>query len=394
MMATTAFSTAFSATGLVRRIGRGLAALGATAALSACDPAALTGGGGGDGAPAQVALLVPAGSSDGNVAFLAQNLTNAARLAVADLQGANVDLRVYDTAGNAQRAVQVATQAVNEGADIVIGPLFAENANAVGVALAQSDVSVMSFSNNPSVAGGNVFVMGPTFDNTARRLMEYARRQGIGTAYVVNGNSPGEISGRDALVSAASDNGIRVVGTTSFQMSQEGVGSAVPGIVAQAETADALLLTSTTDGALPFLTRLLPENGLPPSAIQYVGLTRWDVPASALSLPGVQGGWFAIPDTRAVSEFSSRYAASYGSAPHSIAGLGYDGIAVVGALQQAGRPLTPSNIRQSRGFAGASGAFRFLDTNATQRALSIATVENQTVRILDSAPSRFGIAGF
>ncbi len=369
--------------------------LALTGLLSACDPAALTGGGGGGGGTAQVALLVPAGSDDTNLSFLAQNITNAARLAVSDLEGADVDLRVYDTAGDATRAVAVARQAVSEGADIIVGPLFAENANAVGVALADTDVNVLSFSNNPSVAGGNVFVLGPTFDNTARRLMGYARQSGIQRAYVINGNSAAEIEGRDAILQAASANGVAVVGTTGFAMSQQGVEAAVPTIVSEvrAQNADAIFLTSTTDGALPFLARLLPDAGLPPSDVQYVGLTRWDVPASALALPGVQGGWFALPDTRAFNAFANRYAAAYGSPPNTIAGLGYDGIAVVGALQQAGQPLTAANLRQSRGFAGASGAFRFLSTNATQRALSVATVRDNSVRVLDAAPSSFAGAG-
>ena len=70
---------------------------------------------------AQVALLVPAGSADSNVAYLAQNLTNAAKLAAADLEGVTIDLRVYDTAGDAAVAAQVARQAVADGADVIVG---------------------------------------------------------------------------------------------------------------------------------------------------------------------------------------------------------------------------------------------------------------------------------
>lgn len=364
--------------------------------LAACDFPALSGGSAGSGAPARVALLVPSGSGNTNLDFLAQNLTNAARLAVADLDGAAVDLRVYGTAGNANQAVEAARRAVAEGAQIVVGPLFAENANAVGVALAQSNVNVLSFSNNPTIAGGNVFVMGSTFDNTALRLMRYARQQGIRSAYVVNGNSPAEEQGRDAILRAAAAANVNVVGTTAFAMSQQGVEAAVPAIArdAQERGADALFLTSTTDSALPFLARLLPDAGLRPGDVQYLGLTRWDVPASAMALPGVQGGWFAIPDTRAFAAFANRYAAAYGSPPDAIAGLGYDGIAAVGALQGSGRALSAENLRQSRGFAGASGAFRFGGDNAAERALAVATVENNTLRVLDAAPSGFGFAGF
>lgn len=380
----------------LRRVVRPLSAIAAAAALSACDPTALTGGPGAGGSDTvQVALLVPAGAGDGNVAFLAQNLTNAARLAAADLDGAQVDLRVYDTAGNAAQAARVTSQAIGEGADVIVGPLFAEAAAAAGVAAAGSGVTVLSFSNNPGIAGGNVFVMGPTFDNTARRLLGYARRQGVSSIMIVNGNAADEVVGRDAIARAAQSVGVSVAATRSFDMSQQGIDAAVPGIVssARASGVDALFLTSNTDTALPFLTNALNGSGLPPSDMQYIGLTRWDVPASALSLPGLQGGWFALPDTRAMSAFATRYAGAYGSAPHSIAGLGYDGIAAVGALAKAGRAQTPGNFTQSRGFAGASGAFRFLQDGSNQRALSVATIRNQQVQVVDAAPTRFGGAG-
>ncbi|QIE41422.1 penicillin-binding protein activator [Meridianimarinicoccus aquatilis] len=382
-----------------RKIGRramirSLGAFTAVSALAACDPGALGNVGGGSGS-VQVALLVPSSAGDGNVQFLAQNLVNAAKLAVADLEGVSVDLKIYDTAGSPERAGQVAAQAVAEGADVIAGPLFAGAANAAGLAAAPKGIPVLSFSNNPTIAGGNVFVMGPTFENTARRILGYARQQGKSNVLIFYGETEAERLGRDAIMRAAQDYGMSIAGTTGFAMSQEGVVAAVPSVAQQARStgADLLFLTSNTDTALPIVAQLLPENGLPPEQIQYAGLTRWDVPASALSLPGVQGGWFALPDTTAVNSFGSRYSAAYGQAPHSIAGLGYDAIAAIGALVGSGQKITPANLTQGRGFAGASGAFRFLANGSNQRALSIGTIENKSLRIIDAAPSSFGSAG-
>ena len=158
--------------------------------------------------PIQVALLVPGGSSQPNDNALAQNFENAARLAIADLQDARVELRVYNTAGgNPQQAAIAATQAVNNGAKIIIGPLFGEAANAAGVAIAGRDVNVLAFSNNGAFAGGNVFILGATFDNTANRLVQYASRQGISRYMVVHGEDlPGNV-GRDAITAAVRGNG-------------------------------------------------------------------------------------------------------------------------------------------------------------------------------------------
>ncbi|HBB85692.1 MAG TPA: penicillin-binding protein activator, partial [Sulfitobacter sp.] len=135
--------------------------------LAACQPVAMSGANSGGpkidtSAPVPVALLVPRGGSASDE-LLATNLENAARLAMRDLDGVEIDLRVYGTAGNASKAAAVASQAVNEGAKIILGPVYGEAANAAGVAVASSGVNVISFSNNPTIAGGNVFVLGPTF---------------------------------------------------------------------------------------------------------------------------------------------------------------------------------------------------------------------------------------
>ncbi len=198
--------------------------------LAACEPVDLgalgSGAGSGGpqiepGAPVQVALLVP--RSDSGAASVAAALENAARLAVAELPGARIDLRVYDTAGQPATAAAQAQRAVDEGARIILGPLFGEAANAAGLAVADEGVNVVSFSNNPSIAGGNVFVLGPTFANTADRLMSYARRQGKQNVVVVYSDDvPGQF-GRSAVEQAASTNGMRVVAAQGYPLSVEGV---------------------------------------------------------------------------------------------------------------------------------------------------------------------------
>ncbi len=219
---------------------------------------------------------------------------------MSELSGVTIDLRVYSTAGDANQAASMATKAVNDGAKVILGPVFAQSANAAGVAVARRNVNVLSFSNNPNIAGGNVFILGNTFQNTANRLTRYATRQGKGKILVVNGQDQAEVQGSAAIQTAIQNSGATLAGTSSFELSQNGIVNALPEISAQVRStgAQSIFLTSGTSGALPFLAGLLPENGVDPASIQYIGLQRWDIPANAMSLPGLQGGWFAIPDPR------------------------------------------------------------------------------------------------
>jgi len=369
--------------------------------LAACQPVSLNGSGGpgiNTNAPVPVALLVPGGSENPSDNLNANSLENAARLAIADLEGVKIDLRVYNTAGNPSQAASVAVQAVNEGAKIIIGPLYAQSANAVGNAVASRNVNVLAFSNNAQIAGGNVFILGPTFENTANRLVQYAKRQGREKIAVVHARTQAGEIGRAAISNAISRAGATPAGVASYEFSQDGIINAVPQIARTIKSggAQAVFFTASTDAALPLLTQMLPENGVNNNVIKYIGLTRWDIPPSTLALPGVQGAWFAMPHPGMTAKFSARYSAAFGGAPLPIAGLSYDGIAAIGALVKSGKAnaLTTTALTQGAGFVGANGIFRLRPDGTNERGLAVAQIQNNQVVIVDAAPSSFGGAGF
>jgi ABC-type branched-subunit amino acid transport system substrate-binding protein len=381
-----------------KSLGQLLVGLGAVA-LSAC---VATGPGTvppGNGGSVQVALLVPSGSGQSQDELFGANLENAARLAMADLSGVNIDLRVYKTGGSPAQASALAKQAVDEGAQVILGPFYSEEANAAGVAVANSGVNVLAFSNNAAIAGGNVFVLGQTFDTTARRLANYAVRNGKSKVLIVHDrNVAGEV-GKASIERGVASAGGSVVGVTSYEFSQNGIVQAASGIVSTAKSsgATALFLTADTAGALPLLSQLLVDNGIDKSTVQFIGLTRWEIPPATLALPSVQGGWFAMPDPGLQAQFRARYAGAYGSQPVPVAGLAYDGIAAIGALAnraKGGAPVSKGDLTQSAGFAGVSGIFRLLPNGTNERGLAVATIRANQVVVIDAAPRSFGGAGF
>ncbi len=389
----------FAAFKLRRNILKGAVALGAAAILAACEPIAVsTGPSVNPNKPVPVALLVPRGSTATGDALLAKSLENAARLAMTDLDGVQIDLRVYDTAGDAATAQTVALKAVGDGAKIILGPVRSGPTNAVGVALAGKGVNVLSFSNNTSIAGGNVFVLGTTFKNTADRLARFAARNGKSRIVTVHAQNVAGAAGREAIAIALAANGGSNAGSVGYEFSQQGVVAAVDDIrdTVRRTGADAIFMTSDTSGSLPLFSQLLPEAGLPPDSVQYIGLTRWDIPAQSLDLPGVQGGWFAMPDPALTGQFRDRYSAAYSAAPHPIGGLAYDGIAAIGALIKQGKSnaLTTTALTQGAGFKGVNGIFRLRADGTNERGLAVATIRDKQVVIIDPAPRSFGGTGF
>lgn len=347
--------------------------------------------------PIPVALLVPHGSGQAADQALARNLENAARLAIADLDGVRIDLRIYGTAGDPARAAAVTEEALQDGAKIILGPLYAEAANAVGLQAASRGVNVLAFSNNTDIAGGNLFLLGSTFQNAAERLVGYAASRGRDRITVAYSDSPAGDVGRRAIEQAIARSSVALAGAVGYQLSQQGIIDAMPQIAqtARANGANAVFLTADVNIDLPFLAQLLPENGVDPAAVQYMGLTRWDGRPQLYNLAGVQNGWFTVPDRTRYSQFVGRYSSVYGAQPHPLAGLAYDGIAAVGALAKIGgsRALSASSITQGAGFAGVYGSFRLRPDGTNQRALAVATIINDQVQILDPAPRGFSGTG-
>ena len=386
----------------LNRACKPLARLGQILALSMVAACTTLSGGGGPAidpnAPVPVALLIPGGSGQSGDELLARSLQNAARLAIADLGNVRIDLRVYQTSGSPAQAQAMAIRAVDEGAKIILGPVYAQEANAAGAAVAARGVNLLSFSNNTDIAGGNVFVLGPTFRNTAARLGRYAVRQGQGRIMVVHDRTTAGEIGRAAIEVGVRSAGGTVVATGGYEFSQNGIVAAVPGIAAAAKAngAQAMFFTADTAGALPLLTQLLADNGVSPQTTRYIGLTRWDIPRATLALPSVQGGWFALPDPGLYAQYQSRYQAAYGEAPHPISGLAYDGIAAIGALVKNGQAnaLTGAALTQGAGFVGVNGIFRLRSDGTNERGLAIAQIQNSQVVVIDPAPRSFAGAGF
>ncbi|SPF77620.1 penicillin-binding protein activator [Pseudoprimorskyibacter insulae] len=390
----------FALLSTARKAGQRLFAVGALLATAACNTSI------GDigasqpsikaGAPVPVALLLP--KSDPTAQSLPRDLENAARLALAGLDGVQIDLRVYDTAGNPTVAAQVAGQAVNDGAKIILGPLYQKNAVAVSQAVAGQGINVLSFSNNTDIAGGNLFLLGDLFINRADRLLGYAKRQGKSSVAVIYENSTGGQVGARAIGQAAVNNGVELVGTAGYDLNSQSLSAAIAktrGYVQQGG-AQSVFLTDNWDQGLSVALQLMPEQGIDPTVTKYMGLSRWDSRRDGFNLAGIKGGWFTVPDMATVQQFETRFQEAYGAIPHPLAGLAFDGVAAIGALVKQGRAdaLSTTALTQSAGFQGSSGVFRLKADGTNERGLAVATIENNQMVILDRAPSSFGGFGF
>lgn len=384
------------------------AGIAAAFALSACvqAPAPVAGSAVGDGGaaastgpapvqappvtgPVNVALFAPLTAQGDRARALARDLQAAAELARDDLDG-DIVLRVYDTGGSQEMAAAAAARALGEGANIFIGPLFGATTQAVAPVAAQRGVNVLSFSTNPQVAGGNVWLTGLLPGTEVDRVLGYAASREIGSVGVLHPqNEYGALAARAAQGSAGRY-GLALGQVAAYPVSFEGIQNttrtAAPGL----RGAGAVLLPDGGD-ALVATASFLAYFDVNPRRVRYLGLGQWNTPAT-LSEQALRGGWFAAPEPALRERFAKRFTTAAGRAPHPLATLGYDAVAVVGAMASGGgaTPFSAAAITAPRGFRGVNGPIRFTPDGLNQRGLAVLEVGDGAFRVIDPAPTDFG----
>ena len=99
----------------------------------------------------KVGMLLPL-SAAGNAGVAAQSMKNAAEMALAEFQNPNIQLLIKDDGATPQGGQQVTQQALEEGSEIILGPLFAGSVPATAQLTRTRGISVIAFSTDSSVA--------------------------------------------------------------------------------------------------------------------------------------------------------------------------------------------------------------------------------------------------
>ncbi len=106
----------------------------------------------------KVGMILPL-SASGNAAVAAESMKKASELALAEFLNPNIQLLIKDDGGSPQGAQQAAQQAIDEGAEIILGPLFALSVPATAQATRTRGINVIAFSTDASVAGRGVYLL-------------------------------------------------------------------------------------------------------------------------------------------------------------------------------------------------------------------------------------------
>lgn len=370
--------------------------------------------------PVRVALLLPFSAPSEAVQKVASAMFDSAQLAAFETGNQRFLLIPKDTKGNPADAAAAARSALADGAEIILGPLFAEEVVSVADVARPAGVPVIAFSSDVASAGDGVYLLSFPPELEIARVTDYA---------ILNGYS------RFGLIAPANDYGARVSNSFAEEIFVRG------GVLVHEERyeqdPDAMLapakrLAQYAQEVVPVELRhgydptapqdpsteegygrgyqavLIPEQGtllraLAPlfpyfnvniNEIKLLGVSAWNNPRLTRE-PALKGGWFAGPDPEITKAFESRFAAAFGSPPPRLASLSYDATLLAARLSQAPRKrgrFDEAAITDPNGYFGADGLFRLREDGSVERGLAILEIQPEGIRVIDPAPRSFAPA--
>ncbi len=340
----------------------------------------------------KAALILPLTAS-GNAGVAGQAMRNAAEMAIAEFNSPNIQLLVKDDGGTAEAARQGAQQALDEGAEIILGPLFAQSVSVVGQLARARNVPVIAFSTDANVASNGVYLLSFLPETDVERIVHYTVSTGKRSFAALIPDNPYGTVVEAAFKQAVARRGGQVVALEHYPHDKAAMAGPVRAVAQAATRADALFIPDGGD-AVPDVVQTLTANGVNTKKIQLLGTGLWDDPRIDAN-PALDGGWYAAPDSAGYRNFAARYRARYKQDPVRTATLAYDAVALIAALVKTQGPQRFSQpvLTNVSGFTGIDGLFRFRTDGTNERGLAVLRVTSSGAQVISPAPHSFGASG-
>ncbi len=377
--------------------------------------------------PTRIAILLPFSADDPGVQRAANGLRDAAQLGLFEVRRDELVLIPKDTRGTPEGAAVAAQEALAEGAELIIGPLFAGSVSAVGQIAQPRGVPVVGFSTDRQIAQPGVYLLSFQVEEEVSRVVGFAASQELTTfAALVPRNPYGERI-RGSLEQLVLENNGNLRHMIAYDPLADDFRSQVRQLAEYASRRSALeqqrralsvredsasrralqrLQDAETWGPVSFQAVMLPAGGttlrnlaatlpyydIDNRTVRFLGTGLWDDP-SLWKEQALQGGWFAAPPPEARTDFERLFQETFGYMPPRIASLGYDAVTLAAALSDgpAGERFNRQRLTNPNGFAGIDGIFRFRSDGSAERGLAVLEIRDGSVTVVGPAPTQFDI---
>ena len=337
--------------------------------------------------PVRMGVILPFSNSSANVRALANALMRAAELALYDSGNTNIILMTAEEGNTPEETAAAAQKVLDQGAEVIVGPLFAPSVSAVAPLARDRGVPVIAFSTDRSVAGNGIYLLSFQPQSEVRRIVAYAVSQGRTKIGAIVPQTPyGEVveaTFRDAVVQDKA----AVCDIEHFNPS---AGALTDPAAAIAKADCDSILVPQGGLLLRGVVQTLNYSQIDTTKVKLLGTGLW-YESGTPKEPLLQGAWFAAPQPSLDEAFNTKYKQTFASDPPQLASLSYDAVSLV-ALLANGVPyhrFTFRALTDPNGFAGVDGIFRFRADGSVERELAVLSVGPDGFKVADPAPVTF-----
>ena len=352
----------------------------------------------------RAAVLLPL---SGPVQKIGVDIRRGAELAIFTLDNPNIDLTFHDTSKDVAGAV---TAAIQQNADLIIGPLFSENARRARPLASVANMPILTFSNDSTVAGQGVWLIGQTPEQDIDVVLTKAlnqiepidkdRRAIPNLVIIAQDNDYGTRISQSAISLLKNKGGATadlLVLNDEVLMDEKALRQSIKNLTGW------LPPSSTGEVKLPkydmvllagheaFSLRVAPVLSwydLDPEQVLFIGPSTWNN-AAILQEPSLKNGWFAdIPQVNQ-NRFQQIWKDHFNEPASKPAILAFDAIALASTLNNDSPHEMITTLTQDQGFSGFSGLFRFNQDGSNTRLLEIRQINVQDTEIVSPAGTRF-----
>jgi branched-chain amino acid transport system substrate-binding protein len=332
--------------------------------------------------PVRVGMILPL-TQNGAPSPIGASMRNAAQIAINDSGSTSITLMIQDDHSSPDAAAQAAQSELGAGAQLILGPVFANDVRTASAAAKSAGKSMIAFSTDVTVAAPGVYLLSFLIQGYVDRVLQYAVSNGKKSfGILAPQNDYGNVAAQRFQEMAGSVNA-QVVVTARYSSGQIATAA---GQIAAAQGIDAVFIPEQAD-AMPAVASAL---GTANIKTQFLGTGVWNDPR-VLKLPQMQGAWFSAPDNSGFDAFAQRYKAKFNGNPVRLATLAYDAVTLAAALARNGGPdsFNQAALTNISGFNGADGVFRFRADGTNERGLAVMEIADDGAKVISPAPRSF-----
>ena len=378
----------------------------------------------------RLGMLVPL---SGPLAPVGKDIYNAAQMALFEMGIRALYIYPQDTAGTAEGAKKATENAFKDGAQVLIGPMLAENTQIAAEIAQYHKTPVISFSSLEDVASRNVYLLSYTPNEQAERIAAYAADRGIKHVAALVPNTPYGQLMLNAFKKAAEKFDLQFMRSATFEPGTTDHSAALD-ILGQMDVSakklreekaklsneykqlgeamddasltryreiqqakpesivdfEALFIPATAED-LPLLASQLAFYDMDSSQITLLGTGQWQNQKLFESrMDYLRGSYFpGSGSAQDLNNFSARFQSAYGYTPHPLAVLGYDAIRMLAEVYNTeGGRLDNFNkaLTRREGFSLTSGPIRFTPKGVPERVYNIYQLHNHSASVVQGAP--------